>query len=206
MKELTLESLIDIMNQKNYPLFEKKDYNINTIGVRSTLNDESGEESFDRFNDRICVFYKVNKNWVLYTYQATTVPGRFYLQNPMMPDFGAAILVPGFYQGAYVLGYHFSKPALQQVGKLKLFRDKNQNAVFDLDINSIQEVDWAGINIHYSVDRLKSIGKWSAGCQVLRYGPESPKYREFIKHYRQAITYGWRNVFSYGLVLEEDIK
>lgn len=205
MKDVTLEALIDTLKKKKYPVFEKDTYNINTIGVRSELNDESGEVSNDTFNDVIAVFYKINKKWEYFTYPATTVPGTYYLKNPMMKSFGTAILAPDFYRGAYVLGFHHDKPALQQVGKLKLYRDKNRNRTFDLDPVTIQDIDWSCVNIHYSVDNLRSIGKWSAGCQVLRYGPDSRRYREFLGHYRKAIAYGWKNMFSYGLILETDI-
>jgi len=51
----------------------------------------------------------------------------------MMPNFGTAILVPGQYRGAYALGYHFGKPALQQVGNLKLFRDNDLDEQLDLN-------------------------------------------------------------------------
>jgi len=188
-----------------HPVFERGDWNINTVGVRSRKNDETGEECDDRFNDRVCVFYRVHGKWRFFTYAAATVPGRQYLVNPMLPEYGAAILVPGFYRGAYILGTHYGKPALQQAGTMRLYRDATRDTVFDMDPRTIREADWTGINIHYSADNAPIVGPWSAGCQVLRYGPESARYREFIGHYERAIEAGWGNKFSYGLVREEGI-
>ncbi|TAL39053.1 MAG: hypothetical protein EPN93_02980 [Spirochaetes bacterium] len=138
MKKFSVSSIISVMKRKYYPVFETGDYNINTVGIRSIMNDETGEVQADRFNDCLCVFYKVKGKWKLYTYKAATVPGIYYLQHPMLPEFGTAILAPGFYRGAYTLGLHYGLPALQQVGLLRLYRDTTRDMVLDLDGRTVQ--------------------------------------------------------------------
>jgi len=204
MNKYTIDQIKSVMDKNGYQFFETGNYNINTIGIRSTKNDSTGEMASDIFNDMIVVAYKINDAWKAFYYEATTIPGKWYFEHPMNAQFGTAVMVPGQYKGAYILGYHFSKPALQQVGKIKLYRDQDKNDVLDLDIDSIQEVDWSGINIHYSISGVKNIGKWSAGCQVLQYSPESKEYLEFLSHFRIAINNGYKNRFTYTLLLEKD--
>lgn len=204
MRSFTVEDIIKTMDKLNYTVFKKGNYNINLVGIRSIENDESGEKVNNIFNDKIVVFYKVDKKWVMYEYIATTIPGLYYFKAPMMPEFGTAIMVPGQYLSAYSLGYHFSSPALVQVGNVSLYRDKNRDSIIDIDEALIQSGSWMGINIHYSWDRT-TVDNFSAGCQVLGYNPNNTKYIEFLSHFRTAVSLGYNNSFSYTLIKESDI-
>lgn len=205
MRSFTVDEIIKTMDKLNYTVFKKGNYNINVVAIRSIENDESGDKVNNIFNDKIVVFYKINKKWVMFEYIATTVPGLYYFKTPMMPEFGTAIMVPGQYLSAYTLGYHFNAPALVQVGNVSLYRDKNRDAVIDIDEALIQSGSWMGINIHYSWDRT-TVDNFSAGCQVLGYNPNHSKYIEFLNHFRTAINLGYNNSFSYTLIKEIDIE
>jgi hypothetical protein len=143
----TVDQLINAMESKGYTVFTKGDYNINTVGVRTS---KSGDKVSNKFDDYLYVFYKVNGKYQIYEYPCTTIAGLVYFKNPMLPDFGTAILVPGQYRASHCLGWHYGHPALQQVGNLKLFRDKNRDDIIDCDWKTINAGSWFGINIHYS--------------------------------------------------------
>lgn len=205
MEKYGRERIVALMESKGFEVFEDGDYNLNIVALRSVEQDESGEAVLDVFNDMLVVFYKIKGVWQAFYYKCTTVPGKYYFEHPMMKDFGTAILVPGQYRGAYILGQHYGKPAMQQVGKVKLYRDKNMDDVMDLDPDTIQEVNWSGCNIHYSQTGIQNIGRWSAGCTVLNCGPESGLYKEFISHASNAIKVGFANKFTYTILLEQEL-
>lgn len=187
------------MRAKGLPLYEKGDYNINTIGIRSS-NARAG-----KFDDVLCQFYKVKGQWVFKAYKATTDPGLTYLQNPLNAK-GCAIVVPGYYTGVYQLGTHKGFPALRQSGNLKVYRDNNRDQVLDYNPATIETGSDMFCNIHYSQGdgQLDIIGPWSAGCQVLSAGRDSNLYKQFLAPYYKASTlYG--NRFSYGLLEEKDL-
>lgn len=206
----SIQQVIDACQKLGYPIYEKGDYNLNIIGIRCKEHTKSGQQVTNKFKDLMCVLYKIDGEWKMNVYACTTVPGAHYFKQPINPQFGTAIVVPGHYKGAYKLGVHFGKPALQQVGKLKLYRDRNKDLIIDLDDLTIQLCGYeCGINIHYShkvARETDKVDNWSAGCQVLAYGEQEPKYIEFIDLFKKAIAAGFANSFSYTLLLESQIK
>lgn len=209
MQNITLERVIQTLNKLGYPVYEKGDFNINLVAIRSNENNKSGQSVNNKFNDLTVVFYKQAGKWVFKTWQCTTVPGDDYFLNPFNKDFGTAIMVPGHYKGVYQLGVHFGKPALQQVGVLSLYRDNNKNGIIDLDPATIQKTAYSACNWHYSnaVARQKNaVDNWSAGCGVLAYGYNEAQYQDFIACFSQAINfYKWPNSFSLSLINEYEL-
>ena len=102
------------------------------------------------FNDNLCGF------------QATTLPGVFYEQNPM-GAYGAARLLPGLWN--FKRGLHKGNPALIQNEKMALLRDSDKDYEFDWDSDMFQ-VGFFGIDNHAGGGM--AVGKWSAGCQVIK--------------------------------------
>lgn len=204
MRTPTIKELQKLFVKLGYPFYDRGDNNLNTIGIRSVLNDENGETVPDRFNDLIVVCYKVRGEWRLFAYKATTIPGLHYFQQPYDPAYGTGIIVPGFYKGVYELGLHFGKPALQQVGLFKCYRDGDRDSVIDLDPATVREGRYA-MNLHYSWHGATTVHNGSAGCQVVAYGSSDPEYIELIGHYQAALKAGQPKLCSYALVLEKDL-
>jgi len=100
----------------------------------------------------------------LMAFQATTLPGAYYTVNPMGPE-GAARLM----NGRWILrrGLHNGNPALVQGGVMLIMRDTDKDYNMDWDTDYFQAGNWFGINNHAG-GGTDSIGKWSAGCQVVR--------------------------------------
>lgn len=172
-------------------------YNLNIFGIRSA------DRKIGQFNDVIGIAYEDNKGHQIFLAQATTDPGKYYAENPSNQK-GVAILVPGQYRGAYVLGTHAKGKttehyALVQDRPVKVFRDRNRDNILDYDYNTIEEGIF-GINIHRASAHhvLDDIGKWSAGCQVFRSIYDFEDFLSIVK--RGSDEYG--NRFTYTLFTE----
>jgi hypothetical protein len=200
MKKYTIEELSNEMSRLGHKVFTEGDYNINTVAVRSNEN-SNGSSVKNIFLDTLYIFYKINNQWIIKDYDVTTIPGRIYFNKPYNPSYGTAILVPGQYRGCYQLGYHYSHPALVQVGMVSCYRDTDKDNVIDMEPASVQS-GYYGINIHYSIDNVQTIDNFSAGCTVLKYGPNGTKYKQFLWHYSNSIAKGYKNLFTYTLLNE----
>lgn len=139
----TREQIESAINEKGYKWFENGDYNVNIVGVRNSATDDIVTNKFD---DKMTISYKVNGEWNFHSYDCTTDPGKYWVDNLMNPD-GVAIVVPGQYRGSHKIGLHQGKyEALRQCKPLKVWRDDNKNNVYDHISEDIQDGVF-GINI-----------------------------------------------------------
>lgn len=197
LSELTKDLMIKAYEKKGYPLFTKGDYNLNIFGIRKN------ENVADTFNDVVGLLYKLDGDWILKKYEATTDPGLYYRKNPMNKN-GTPMIVPGYYKGAFKIGlHHGSYTALIQNKPLLLHRDNNRDGVLDREGSSTWEM--AGINIHRATNvkgaRSTAVSKWSCGCNVLSGFDDFAQFMNIVK--RSAEIYG--KVFSYALFTESDV-
>ena len=97
---------------------------------------------------RPCVVFKDEQGWITRTWECTTDPGAYWLENPMNAG-GTAILVPGQYRGVYKIDKHrgLYDALCQRGGTVKCYRDKNKDDVIDMDPDSVTEGMY-GINLH----------------------------------------------------------
>ena len=58
-----IEKLRQVFETKGYAFFERGDYNLNILGIRN----QSGKA--DHFDDKLCVVYKVDDEWVVDEFQ-----------------------------------------------------------------------------------------------------------------------------------------
>lgn len=141
----------------------------------------------------------------LLTWPGTSVPGDYYLQNPITKK-GSGAILPGQYRGVYAPGRHprvGGKPALRQVGPFTVFRDTNRDDVLDVLKGSIAparcESGLFGMNFHRASPGYVStrIGKWSAGCQV----PAIPQAVDIVlRHVDVQALYGHGSKVSYTVL------
>lgn len=188
-----------ILNNLGYTYFNKGYYNLNIIGVRAKDNTIT-----NKFDDALIIYYKDTDNVTYYKcFDITTEPGKYYMNHPLSRK-GAAILVPGQYRGAFVLGKHKGYEALVQAKPLMVYRDDNKDSAYDYNPDTIEK-GMFGINIHRSNPNIISqiIDKWSAGCQVFA---DPKEYKQFIDLCKKQIEYTGCNSFTYTLINEEDIK
>lgn len=143
----------------------------------------------DYFDDFITVTLP---DGALKVFKATTLPGRYWLENLMNPK-GTAILQLGYYRDAYKLGFHKGKEALVQVAPVTVYRDVILNGKADLADDTV-ETGMFAINIHRAGFFSKYVGKWSAGCQVFQKNADFEEFLRLVK------IYGKDKRFSYTLV------
>lgn len=194
--KVTVDRLQAAMAKKGYSFFtnDAKDYNINIIGIRS--NDLTP----DKFNDIIVVCWKYKGNWYIRKYDATTDPGLYYLLRPMNVK-GTAIMVPGQYRGAYMIGKHKNYEALRQKKPMKYWRDANRNAKFDMTGKIYEEIGYTDIHRANEYKKSFKVSNFSAGCQVIA----DPKdFKEFMRICNNAAR-NFGNSFTYTLLTEDEL-
>ena len=188
-----------LFEKKGYAYFEKGNYNMNIIGVRSNQNNKVT----NKYDDCLVLIYNTETGWKRQIYSITTEPGLSIMKAPSNAK-GTAILAPGQYRGAYKIDKHNGKyDALCQRNKVvKVYRDNNHNEVYDYKPETI-DTGMFGINIHRSNETWtrSTVDGYSAGCQVFNDPKEFISFMNLIK--KSAKIYG--NCFTYTLVNEEDI-
>lgn len=202
----TIEKVRDVILDKKYRWFETGFYNLNIIGVRSTTSESN------KFDDRLLVIFRDrNSQMVMKEYPITTDPGKPWLLKPMDPG-GTAVMVPGQYPGAYMIGIHGrSKPAsrrykaLEQCGKIAYVRDNNRDSLIDTSLyKDPTKVFWGILktNIHrssrFTLQRM--VETYSAGCQVFQDPKQFDEFMDICEKARDLHD----NRFTYTLLEEAD--
>ena len=196
--EIFVKKIKNTCNNLGFVFFEKGDYNLNIIGIRNN----SGKA--DKFDDNINVIYKIDGEWIVDAYSATTEPGTGILQRPIVKG-GTAILIPGQYRGVYKIDIHGGKrkykALCQRLGKVKIWRDDNRDRKPNYS-GPIHE-GMFGINIHrqWGPDDREYTGGVSAGCQVFQ---SSVDFYEFMETCSIAADQ-WKNCFTYTLINQCDV-
>ncbi len=198
-------AVLDTLEALGHKVFTDGLFNLNLIGIRSR------SPVAGKFDDTLVVVYRDKRGWIERRYPITTDPGTYYLDHPMSVK-GTAVMAPGQYRGAYILGLHKGYRALVQNRPIKVWRQAGQ--VYDTDDDG--SIDWStavedegifAVNIHASdsnpydeSDRERGegaeIGRWSAGCQVFA---NSSDFRAFMSLAVQA-SETWGNRFTYTLI------
>lgn len=186
--------IVSAMEAKGYRIYRGGRHDLNIVGIRSLAYP-------NRFDDLIVVFSRHN-NWLFWVFPATTDPGDYYLERPINED-GTAILAPGQYRSAYAIGKHRGQyDALKQVRPVTVFRDKNRDS--RVNTGQLTATGLFGINIHRAAKTGEpdSVGKFSAGCQVI----QSPSDFDILMAMARAGADAHGNAFTYTLLEEVDLQ
>lgn len=138
------------------------------------------------------------KSWVM-----TTVPGLFYLQNPLKG--GCAVCAPGQHLNVWKLGLHQNNPkfpALVQHGaEIRYYRDNDRDNLAE-ETGPIHS-GYIGLNCHRSglVGVTAKIDSWSAGCQVFNTKANHDQLLRVCGAYKEANN----NLFTYTLLTEKQL-
>lgn len=188
------QQLLTWVKSKGYVTFETKSWDLNIIGVRKNNGTPN------RFDDKLfCVFKDDAGNFRFRSWDVTTDPGLYWMNNPMN-KLGVACLVPGQYRSAYEYGKHKGeKDALVQVRPVRTYRDTNKDGIMNLDPATITEGLY-GINIHRAGITSIQVDKWSAGCQVFS---KDRDFLDFLSLCRKQIMVNNYKTFTYTLLDEE---
>jgi len=177
---------------------------MNIVGVRKT----SGTTA-NKFNDKLWVFYQdVDGKKFAEKFTATTVPG-FWKDQGVKKTFykeGIAVMKPGQYIDAYIIGIHGSKyQAIVNHGKSapSFYRDYNQDANLDLIESTLVTNKHVGLNIHSTKEGGggSDVFNWSEGCQVIK---DWNNFQELMKFADSSKNRGL-SYFTYTLFNDSDL-
>ena len=201
MNRPTRQQIETAVKSKDYKWFENGDYNLNIVGVR---NGETGTEVTNKFDDFLTLSYKVNGEWNYHCFDATTDPGKHWVENIMREE-GVAVLKENQYRGSHKIGLHQGKyEALRQQKPVQVYRDNDLDGNYDLLEENIQEGIF-GINIHRATKwegkKSTQIDKWSAGCQVIAANDDFRLFMEICNKAKDT----WGNSFTYTLINSNDL-
>ena len=201
MNRPTRQQIETAVKAKGYKWFENGDYNLNIVGVR---NGETGTEVTNKFDDFLTLSYKVNGEWNYHCFDATTDPGKHWVENIMRKE-GVAVLKENQYRGSHKIGLHQGKyEALRQQKPVQVYRDNDLDGNYDLLEENIQEGIF-GINIHRATKwegkKSTQIDKWSAGCQVIAANDDFRLFMEICNKAKDT----WGNSFTYTLINSNDL-
>ena len=202
MKSPTRQQIESTVKAKGYKWFENGDYNLNIVGVR---NGETLNEVTNKFDDCITLSYKKDGEWQFHCFEATTDPGKHWVEN-VLNESGVAILKENQYRGSHKIGLHQGKyEALRQQKPVQVYRDNNLDGCYDLNEENIQEGIF-GINIHRATKwegkKSTQIDKWSAGCQVIAANDDFRLFMEICNKAKDT----WSNSFTYTLINSDDLE
>lgn len=186
---MNIDTVLNEMKSRGYKVFESGNYNLNVVGIRNVYG------KVNSFDDLITVFYKVAGEWRFHEFKATTDPGLYYLKNPMNIN-GTAILCPGQYPKSHKIGLHRNAySAMVQIGKLRVFRDRDKDEV--LDFVQPQDAIGTGINIHKAGSSSTIVDRWSAGCQVFAREADFQQFMNLVYKQRDS---GLGDTITYTLL------
>lgn len=176
--------------------FTEAGYKLHTNGAVNIFGIRKTPYKLNVFNDEIQIFWKDLKQWVGHSFPATTLPGKFWLNNLINPE-GAAILKSGQYLNAYKLGKHKGKDALIQCANVTVYRDANKDDNFNL---LDEDTGMFGINIHRAGFFSHFVNSWSAGCQVFK---KEKDFNSFIEICKERACFS-NDLFHYTLIEQEE--
>lgn len=189
-----------LFKEKGYAYFNKGNYNLNIIGIRTN----QGNKVTNKYDDYLVVIYNTELGWKRQIYNITTEPGLKFMKKPSNIK-GTAILAPGQYRGTYKIDKHRGKyDALCQRNKVvKVYRDNNRDMIYDYKPETI-DTGMFGINIHRSNEfwTNTTVDGYSAGCQVFA---DPKEFNSFMSIVKKAANI-WGNCFTYTLINEEDLN
>ena len=135
MNRPTRQQIETAVKAKGYKWFENGDYNLNIVGVR---NGETLNEVTNKVDDCITLSYKKDGEWQFHCFEATTDPGKHWVEN-VLNESGVAILKENQYRGSHKIGLHQGKyEALRQQKPVQVYRDNNLDECYDLNEENIQ--------------------------------------------------------------------
>lgn len=201
MRQIDKEEILYTMYLKKFKVHQKP-YMLNIVGVRSS------NQTPMFFDDAIIFFMFDGLKWYWMQCDGTTDPGLYYLQNPMRKE-GTIIMCPGQFENLYTSGLHKGEQAFRQYGSAKYVRDNNKDEYLDFALmDNHKEVFFAndvGTNLHdaHETQDLEKIGRYSAGCQVVR---KSSEFDIAIKWRDLQIKNTGNKFYNYTLLLESELK
>jgi hypothetical protein len=176
------EKVVACCEERGYSL-DRGTGEINLVGIEGmNLDGTPNEDQPNVFNDLIgCLIFENGQPRFSCLYVGTTEPGRYYTVKKVLSAKGAARLELG-QQRCWQTGPHGKTKyeALVQTGApVKVRRDGDKDFSREGDV---LDTGYFGVNIHHGGDNpINDIGRYSAGCQVIRSTRDFDKFMQIVK-------------------------
>lgn len=193
------EKIVALCEKRKYPL-DRTVSAVNIIGLEGINPDgTSNSDAGDKWNDSIGLlcFDANGQPFFKCLFRGTTEPGRYFTVVRLLNPNGAAKMQVGYHPGIWQIGIHKGYQALVQAGNpIRLIRDRNRNFLRD-DKETVET--WKGVNLHHGNNApLSSIGRWSAGCTVIRVKQE---FETFLHHVKNSSQYKRNKAHKFDYIL-----
>lgn len=192
MNEESLFPTIERVAELFEPYSEVDHCPVKLIGVRGIENEDNYLGVYDD-----AIFRVIHKD--ITRWEASTDPGRYWLQNPLNPK-GCAKLREGLWW--YEFGQHRGHAALIQSTVFEVERLSPDGKINCLDKGRF------GINLHSGGpgDEAEDIGRWSAGCQIIKTPtPWDEKWLDFFIPLRDACEEVNQTYIPYLLITKKQL-
>jgi len=175
------EKVVACCEERGYSL-DRGTGEVNLVGIEGMNPDgQLNQDAPNVFNDVIgCLVFENGQPKFKCLYVGTTEPGRYYTIKRVLNAKGAARLELG-QQRCWQVGRHNGQyEALVQTGApVKVRRDGNKDFSRQGDVLDTGNF---GINIHHGGNNpVNDIGRYSAGCQVIRSTKDFAQFMQIIK-------------------------
>lgn len=175
------EKVVACCEERGYSL-DRGIGEVNIIGIEGMNPDSTpNQDAPNVFNDLMgCLVFENGQPKFKCLYVATTEPGRYYTIKRVLNAKGAARLELG-QQRCWQIGHHNGQyEALVQTGApVKVRRDGNKDFSREGDV---LDTGYFGINIHHGGNNpVNDIGRYSAGCQVIRSTRDFTEFMQIVK-------------------------
>ena len=148
-----------------------------------SINDDAP----DLWNDAVMAVYidsegNISRSKLL---RGTTEPGRHYVKNRLNRNGAAFVAIDTIHKEIWMRGTHKNQPncLIQIGGAVTVYRDANNS--HGRSKSDPTETGYFGINLHSTAGGFnsKSIGRWSAGCCVVK---NVSQFQKLMKKVYQA--------------------
>lgn len=169
------------------------------LGYAWTPKGLVGLRATNQFTNKFVDFMLlINNNEVVEAVPCSTVPGHYYIYNPLTVGgiTGAAVLVAGQYLKCWTFttdktwaNLWTGMPYFMQTGPVTIWRDGNKNNIMDA---TVKTTGFYGINIHRGwLGNL--VNNASAGCQVV---PDALWTSKIVPYFtnRELVSYTLLNL------------
>ena len=169
----TYEQVASRIRRLGFEVFDSKPYDLTLFGIRARRRTQGIVDGEHDWDDLIGVLFRDDVGEpVIIAAEATTDPGSHYLQDPLN-DAGTAILLADFqHRQIWKLGQHRGQyeALVNRVNPVAYVRDDDRDSVLDVDTLEAVQYGVIGANMHRASSKglARQIGRYSAGCQVIR--------------------------------------
>lgn len=194
-----IDSVIKTLESLKFKIYTTP-HILNIVGIRRD------KVLLNKFNDIVLVFwYDDNKDLHYRIWdEFTTLPGRYYLLNPINRKGTGIVKADMQYVDCYTYEKHRGKyfALTQRGGKVASYRDNNRDTTFDLNEETI---DWGyhGANIHKAGWLSTIVNKWSAMCQVFGRATDFKQFMWCVTDLQ--LKKGKKHTFTYTLLNQKTI-